>query len=57
MKSLNTNGKNYTKSCSVLGCTARELVLNRLQKVSDMIEDGRTIKDTDMTRAFAAAVS
>lgn len=47
----------YTTPGSALGMTARELVLHRLHKLAELMEDGKNIKDTAMTRAFIAAVS
>lgn len=47
----------YTTPASELGMTARELVLNRLRKLADLMQDGKNIKDTTMTRAFIAVVS
>lgn len=47
----------YTTPASELGMTARDLVLNRLRKLADLMADGKNIKDTAMTRAFIAAVS
>ena len=47
----------YTTPASKLGVTARELVLHRLRKLAHLLDEGKNIKDTDMTRAFIAAVS
>ena len=50
--------KNYYETpASELGMTAKELVMSRLQKLADMMSEGKRIQDTNMTRAFIAAVS
>ena len=47
----------YTTPASALGMTARELVLNRLHKLAELMDNGKKVKDTTMTRAFIASVS
>lgn len=47
----------YTTPASKLGMTARDLVLHRLNKLADLLEEGKKVKDTAMTREFLAAVS
>lgn len=47
----------YTTPASELKMTARELVLHRLRKLAELMDDGKKVKDTTMIRAFIAAVS
>lgn len=47
----------YTTPASKLNMTARDLVLHRLTKLAELMDEGKRIQDTSMTRAFIAAVS
>lgn len=47
----------YTVPASKQGMTARQLVMQRLQNLQRMLNDGKRIQDTQMTYAFIRAVS
>jgi len=47
--------KNYKKPASKQGMTAKQLVHDRLVNLNRLMQSGKQIQDTDMTRKFIAA--